>query len=134
MVRHFTSFLQLNYSVDANFYPLGSRTMKYNPKLWNMRRRLPGFTRLHPMMAQLEGGADCVTGALQCLYEAENLLCELTGMKAFTFQPGGRANGIQSASSSFAALPSTWPRSTATPHPRCGAHGTNLLLCGLCRV
>ena len=93
VVRHFTGLSKLNYSVDANFYPLGSCTMKYNPKFTEYVAALPGFSRLHPLLAQLSRGAACTQGALQCLYEAERWLCELTGMKAFTFQPMAGANG-----------------------------------------
>ena len=93
VVRHFTGLSKLNYSVDANFYPLGSCTMKYNPKFTEYVAALPGFARLHPMLAQLGGAAGCTQGALQCMYEAETMLCELTGMKAFTLQPMAGANG-----------------------------------------
>ena len=93
VVRHFTELSQRNYSVDANFYPLGSCTMKYNPKFTEYVAALPGFSRLHPLLAQSGRGAACVQGALQCLYEAEALLCEVTGMRAFTFQPMAGANG-----------------------------------------
>ena len=85
VVRHFTNLSKLNYSVDANFYPLGSCTMKYNPKFTEYVAALPGFARMHPMLAQLSG--ELAQGALQCLYDAERWLCEVTGMKAFTFQP-----------------------------------------------
>ena len=70
VVRHFTALSRRNYSVDANFYPLGSCTMKYNPKFTEQVAGLPGFTRLHPMLAQLGRGASCVqggpAGALRC--------------------------------------------------------------------
>lgn len=93
VVRHFTNLSRQNYSVDANFYPLGSCTMKYNPKFTEQVAALPGFAKLHPMLAQLTRGSQFTQGALQCLFECENLLCELTGMKAFTFQPMAGANG-----------------------------------------
>ena len=91
VVRHFTNLSKLNYSVDANFYPLGSCTMKYNPKFTEYVASLPGFARMHPLLAQLSG--ELAQGALQCLYDAEQWLCEVTGMKAFTFQPMAGANG-----------------------------------------
>lgn len=93
IVRHFTNLSNQNFSVDANFYPLGSCTMKYNPKFMEYVANLPGFTRIHPMLAQLGRGGALVQGALECLYEAEKLLCALTGMAAFTFQPMAGANG-----------------------------------------
>lgn len=64
VVRHFTELSQRNYSVDANFYPLGSCTMKYNPKFTEYVAALPGFSRLHPLLAQSGRGAACVQGAL----------------------------------------------------------------------
>ena len=64
VVRHFTGLSKLNYSVDANFYPLGSCTMKYNPKFTEYVAALPGFARLHPMLAQLGGAAGCTQGCL----------------------------------------------------------------------
>ena len=125
VVRHFTQLSQLNFSVDANFYPLGSCTMKYNPKFMEYVASLPGFTRLHPMMAQLEGGADCAQGALQCLYEAENLLCELTGMKAFTFQPMAGANGEFTGVKLIAAYHKAKGRDRKKMLIPDAAHGTN---------
>ena len=125
VVRHFTQLSQLNYSVDANFYPLGSCTMKYNPKFMEYVAALPGFTHLHPMMAQLEGGANCAQGALQCLYEAENLLCELTGMKAFTFQPMAGANGEFTGVKLIAAYHKAKGRNRKKMLIPDAAHGTN---------
>ena len=125
VVRHFTQLSQLNYSVDANFYPLGSCTMKYNPKFMEYVAALPGFTHLHPMMAQLEGGADCAQGALECLYEAENLLCELTGMKAFTFQPMAGANGEFTGVKLIAAYHKAKGRNRKKMLIPDAAHGTN---------
>lgn len=62
VVRHFTNLSKLNYSVDANFYPLGSCTMKYNPKFTEYIAGLPGFARLHPMLAQLSRGTGLHAG------------------------------------------------------------------------
>ncbi len=93
VVRHFTRLSNLNYGVDANFYPLGSCTMKYNPKFTESVAALPGFSALHPVLAQIEGGDTCAQGALEVLYETERLLCELTGMQAFTLHPMAGANG-----------------------------------------
>ncbi|MCH5276869.1 MAG: aminomethyl-transferring glycine dehydrogenase subunit GcvPB [Desulfovibrionaceae bacterium] len=93
VVRHFTRLSQRNYSVDANCYPLGSCTMKYNPKFMEYVASLPGFTALHPLMAQLRGAGHYTQGALQILWEMERLLCEITGMAAFTLQPMAGAHG-----------------------------------------
>jgi glycine dehydrogenase subunit 2 len=93
VVRHFTRLSQLNYSVDSNFYPLGSCTMKYNPKFTEVAAGLPGFTRLHPVLPQLRGAGGLCQGALEVMYEIERLLCEITGMAAYTMHPMAGAHG-----------------------------------------
>ena len=93
VVRHFTQLSQRNFSVDANFYPLGSCTMKYNPKFTEKAAALAGFAELHPLLPQLRSGEKYVQGALEVLYDAEKWLCEITGMKAFTMQPLAGAHG-----------------------------------------
>ena len=92
-VRHFTRLSQLNFSVDTHFYPLGSCTMKYNPKLCEQVARLEGFTGLHPLLPQLRGGGQLTQGALAVLCECEQLLCRITGMSRFTLQPLAGAHG-----------------------------------------
>ena len=125
VVRHFTRLSQMNYSVDANFYPLGSCTMKYNPKFTEYVAALPGFIRLHPLVAQLEGGTEVTQGALHCLYETEQLLCELTGMRAFTFQPMAGANGEFTGVSLIAAYHRAKGRQRQIMLIPDAAHGTN---------
>lgn len=93
VVRHFTRLSHQNFSVDAQFYPLGSCTMKYNPRFMEAAAALPGFTDLHPLMPQLGGAGQHTQGALQVLWEMERLLCEITGMRAFTLQPMAGAHG-----------------------------------------
>ncbi|MFH0753584.1 MAG: aminomethyl-transferring glycine dehydrogenase subunit GcvPB [Candidatus Omnitrophota bacterium] len=93
VVRHFTQLSQQNFSVDANFYPLGSCTMKYNPKFTEKAASMPGFADLHPLLPQLKGGERYVQGALEVLYETERWLCEILGMNAFTMQPLAGAHG-----------------------------------------
>ncbi len=93
LVRHFTNLSRLNFSVDTNFYPLGSCTMKYNPKFTEDIARLEGFTQLHPLLPQLQLGGILTQGALEVLYDMEQLLCEITGMHAFTMQPSAGAHG-----------------------------------------
>ncbi len=92
-VRHFTNLSRMNFSVDTNFYPLGSCTMKYNPKFTEKISSLTGFTDLHPLIPQLSGGGTLAQGALEVLYNMERLLCEITGMAAFTLQPLAGAHG-----------------------------------------
>jgi glycine dehydrogenase subunit 2 len=93
VVRHFTRLSQQNYSVDSHFYPLGSCTMKYNPKFTEVAALFPGFTQLHPLLPQLPEGEKLTQGALEILYEMDRLLCEITGMDAFTLQPLAGAHG-----------------------------------------
>lgn len=93
VVRHYTNLSRLNYSVDTNFYPLGSCTMKYNPKFTERVASLEGFAAVHPLLPQLSGGGALTQGALEVLYEAEQLLSEITGMRAFTMQPMAGAHG-----------------------------------------
>ena len=92
-VRHYTRLSQINFSVDTHFYPLGSCTMKYNPKLGEQVARLDGLANLHPLLPQLRGGGLLTQGALQILYECERLLSEITGMARFTMQPLAGAHG-----------------------------------------
>ena len=88
VVRHFVNLSQLNYAVDTGFYPLGSCTMKYNPKLNEWAARLPGFANLHPL------APDAVAqGTLQLLWELEGMLAEISGMDAVTLQPAAGAHG-----------------------------------------
>ena len=93
VVRHYTRLSQRNFSIDTHFYPLGSCTMKYNPKFTEALARLSGFTDLHPLLAQLSGGEQWTQGALQILYELEQWMGEMTGFSNFTMQPLAGAHG-----------------------------------------
>ena len=93
VVRHFTALSRRNYGVDSNFYPLGSCTMKYNPKVNEVVAGLEGFAALHPLLPQLRRGGLLTQGALTVLYELEQMLCEITGMDAFTLHPMAGAHG-----------------------------------------
>jgi glycine dehydrogenase subunit 2 len=88
VVRHFTRLSQINYGVDTGFYPLGSCSMKYNPKVAETVAGLPGFQRLHPHQPE-----ETVQGALELLWRLERALCEITGMDRTTFQPPAGASG-----------------------------------------
>ncbi|MEW6523105.1 MAG: aminomethyl-transferring glycine dehydrogenase subunit GcvPB [Bacillota bacterium] len=88
VVRHFTRLSQLNHGVDIGFYPLGSCTMKYNPKINEVVAGLPGFANLHPYVPE-----SMAQGALQLLYEIEQYLCEIGGMARATLQPAAGAHG-----------------------------------------
>src|SRR5436190_2969457 len=88
VVRHYVNLSQLNYAVDTGFYPLGSCTMKFNPKLNEWAARLPGFANLHPMAPD-----EVAQGTLQLLWELERALAEISGMRAVTLQPAAGAQG-----------------------------------------
>ncbi len=93
VVRHYTNLSRLNFSVDTNFYPLGSCTMKYNPKFTETLAALEGFTAVHPLLPQLSGGGVLTQGSLEVIYNTKKLLCEITGMAGFTMQPLAGAHG-----------------------------------------
>ncbi len=93
VVRHFTELSRRNFGVDTNFYPLGSCTMKYNPKVAERIASYPGFAHLHPLLPQLRMGGMLIQGALAILYEMDMLLREITGMGGFTMQPMAGAHG-----------------------------------------
>ena len=93
VVRHFTALSRKNYGVDTNMYPLGSCTMKYNPKFTEKIAGMDGFANLHPMLAQLPDGHESAQGALEVIYKLEEALCRITGMDAFTLQPMAGAHG-----------------------------------------
>jgi len=88
LVRHFTHLSQWNYGVDSGFYPLGSCTMKYNPKVNEDVARFPGFAYAHPYQP-----ADLSQGAMRLMYELGNFLKEITGMDRITLQPAAGAQG-----------------------------------------
>lgn len=88
VVRHFTALSHRNYSIDAGFYPLGSCTMKYNPKVNEKTAALPGFTGLHPLQPE-----KTAQGALALIFELQEMLAEICGMDATTLQPSAGAHG-----------------------------------------
>jgi glycine dehydrogenase subunit 2 len=88
VVRHYVNLSQLNYAVDTGFYPLGSCTMKFNPKLNEWAARLPGFANLHPLTPDA-----AAQGTLQMLHELEAELAEISGMRAVSLQPAAGAQG-----------------------------------------
>ena len=88
LVRHYTNLSRRNFGVDLGFYPLGSCTMKYNPKVNENVAALPGFTGLHPYAADV-----FAQGNLQLLYEMQKYLSNLFGMAEFTLQPAAGAHG-----------------------------------------
>ena len=88
LIRHYTALSHRVHGMNDGFYPLGSCTMKYNPKVNEALAALPGFARLHPLQPE-----QTAQGALELLYETGKLLGEVTGMDAFTLQPAAGAHG-----------------------------------------
>jgi glycine dehydrogenase subunit 2 len=88
VVRHYTRLSQRNFGVDLGFYPLGSCTMKYNPKINEDMASLPGFARLHPLVDD-----SLAQGAIKLLYELEQYIAEVSGMARVTLQPAAGAHG-----------------------------------------
>jgi glycine dehydrogenase subunit 2 len=88
VVRHFLKLSQLNYAIDKGFYPLGSCTMKYNPKLNEDMARLPGFAALHPLT-----DGEGTQGALALMYELQRWLGEISGFEAVSLAPAAGAQG-----------------------------------------
>ena len=126
-VRHFTRLSQLNYSVDTQMYPLGSCTMKYNPKLNDAMAGLDGFARMHPHQP-----AHHCQGILRLLKHLEQLLCDICGMDACSLQPSAGAQG------ELVGLEIIRAHHTAHGNPRSvvlipdSAHGTNPASAALC--
>jgi len=128
VVRHFTRLSQLNFSIDTEFYPLGSCTMKYNPKVCNRLAMLPGFAERHPFSP-----AGNAQGFLECMFELQEMLKAVTGMRAISLTPMAGAQG------EFAgvAMIRAWHESRGD-HERLeiivpdAAHGTNPATATMC--
>jgi len=88
VVRHYTRLSQKNFSIDTHYYPLGSCTMKYNPRICNTLALLPGFLSHHPATPASQS-----QGVLACLYDLQTILKEVTGMKAVSLTPAAGAQG-----------------------------------------
>ncbi|MDB4866583.1 MAG: hypothetical protein JWR03_916 [Cohnella sp.] len=88
VIRHYTELSRRNFGIDNGFYPLGSCTMKYNPKINEDVARFPGFAKIHPYQPE-----ESIQGALELLYTLQNDLAALTGMDQVTLQPAAGAHG-----------------------------------------
>lgn len=126
VIRHYITLSRRNMGVDTHFYPLGSCTMKYNPKFHEQIAALPGFAHLHPLLPQLRHGGALTQGALAVLYEMEQWLSELLGFKAFSMQPLAGAHGELTGAMLIAA----WHRQRGDDKRKImlipdAAHGTN---------
>ncbi len=88
VIRHYTRLSQLNHAIDTGFYPLGSCTMKYNPKVNEVAARLPGFALLHPLQPE-----ESVQGAMALIHGLQEMLAEIAGFAGVTLQPAAGAHG-----------------------------------------
>jgi glycine dehydrogenase subunit 2 len=88
LCRHYTELANNTFGINNGFYPLGSCTMKYNPKINEKVAALPGFTEIHPLQQE-----DTVSGAIEAMELLKSLLCEITGMDGMTLQPAAGAHG-----------------------------------------
>ena len=125
VIRHFTELSRRNFGVDTNFYPLGSCTMKYNPKVSERIATYPGFAHLHPLLPQLRMGGMLTQGALAILYEMDLLLREITGMAGFTMQPLAGAHGELTGMMIMAAYHRDKGNNKSIVLAPDSAHGTN---------
>ncbi|MEK6572116.1 MAG: aminomethyl-transferring glycine dehydrogenase subunit GcvPB, partial [Bacteroidota bacterium] len=88
VVRHFVRMSSMNYHIDKGMYPLGSCTMKYNPKINEVAVALPGFQQIHPLQPE-----ETTQGALRLMYELADYLREIAGMKAVSLEPAAGSQG-----------------------------------------
>src|SRR5579863_2403452 len=128
-VRHFTRLSQLNFSIDTHFYPLGSCTMKYNPKACNQYAMLPQFLARHPLAPEAQG-----QGFLACLYELQEMLQAVTGMQGVALSPMAGAHG-EFAGIAVVAVPHRPPAHGArhqilVPEAAHGTHPATATMCG----
>ncbi|MGB5347128.1 MAG: aminomethyl-transferring glycine dehydrogenase subunit GcvPB [Woeseia sp.] len=128
VVRHFTRLSQLNFSIDTHFYPLGSCTMKYNPRACNTLALLPGFAGRHPL-----GPASHGQGFLKCMYELQDMLKAVTGMQGVSLTPmagaQGEFAGVAMIRAYHAARGDTERTEIIVPD---AAHGTNPATATMC--
>ncbi len=128
LVRYFTSLSRKNYGVDIGFYPLGSCTMKYNPKWHEDIARLPGFQDIHPYQP-----VETAQGALKLMYELQKLLAEITGMNAASLAPmagaQGELAGLLIVRAYYHARGESRRRRILVPD---SAHGTNPATAAMC--
>jgi len=126
VTRHFTRLSRWNYAIDIGLYPLGSCTMKYNPKVNEQAARIPGFAALHPYQPE-----STLQGALALMHALERALCEITGLSRATLQPAAGAHGeLAGLMVIRAALADKGRHPTKVLIPD-SAHGTNPASCTL---
>lgn len=129
VVRHYTNLSKKNFGVDVGFYPLGSCTMKYNPKVNEDMARLDGFAALHPHSSE-----ECIQGALELMWRLEQQLKEITGMDAISLQPAaGAQSELLGAIIAKAYFGHKNEKRTKAIIPD-SAHGTNPATAAICRL
>lgn len=127
VVRHFTRLSTWNFGVDTGTYPLGSCTMKYNPKINDKHAALPGFAGAHPLLPQ-----ELSQGLLRLMFELERMLAEITGMDAVTLQPAAGAQGELTGMLLIHAFHKSRGRKPSKILVPDTAHGTNPASAALC--
>ncbi len=127
VVRHYTRLSQWNFGLDSGMYPLGSCTMKYNPKTNEVQAARPGFAKAHPLVDE-----DLCQGALEMMYHLEQFLIELTGMAAVTLQPAAGAHGELAGMLAIHAFHEKQGRQRSKIIIPDTAHGTNPASASLC--
>ena len=129
VVRHYTNLSRMNFGVDIGFYPLGSCTMKYNPKVNEDAARAEGFSNLHPLSPE-----DCAQGSLQLMWELKEYLKEITGMDDFSLQPSAGAQGeLLGIMMAKAYFKHNREKRTKAIIPD-SAHGTNPATASMCKL
>jgi glycine dehydrogenase subunit 2 len=126
VTRHFTRLSRWNYAIDIGLYPLGSCTMKYNPKVNERAARLPGFAGLHPAQP-----TSTLAGALELMWLLERALCEIGGFQRVTLQPAAGAQGELAGIMMIRACHAERGRSPSKVLIPDSAHGTNPASCTL---
>lgn len=128
LIRHYTHLSQRNYSVDGQFYPLGSCTMKFNPRINEWAAGLPGFTGLHPMQDD-----DDIQGILRLLFELQTFLKDISGLDKVSLQPAAGAHGEYTAlkviRAYFVDKGQAQRKKVLAPDT---SHGTNPATCSMC--
>ncbi len=127
VVRHYTRLSQWNFGLDTGIYPLGSCTMKYNPKTNDRQSALPGFAGTHPLLPE-----KFTQGMLRLLFELEKFLCEITGMDAVSLQPAAGAHGELAGMLIFHAYHQAKGAQRSRILIPDTAHGTNPASAALC--
>lgn len=124
--RHFVRLSQKNFCIDSQFYPLGSCTMKYNPKINEWAARVPGFLKMHP-----EAPDALVQGSLEVMWRLQQMLCEVSGMDGCSLQPSAGAQGELTGLMMMRAYQESKGRSPKKVLVPESAHGTNPASCTL---